>query len=298
MEVKRKRRTKQELLQLEDQIIQVLNDDHPQSVRHMFYRMTDPTLPEYVPKTDKGTNNGYAVVQRLLSNMRRSGKLDFGWITDSTRRGYHVNTFKDSAEYLKHMASGYRGDMWCNAESYVEVWCESRSIAGVIQDLCKEYAVSLYPSGGFSSLTLTYESACGIYSATNQGEKDANIIYIGDYDPAGVLIDQSIGKEIRNHLDGLVNVHFHRIAITDEQIEKYNLPTKPRKAGDKRARHIKKTVEAEAMPANIMKQLLKEKIEEYLPKHLLDITKVAEESEQQYLQSMALALKNGNLSFI
>ena len=195
------------------------------------------------------------------------------------------------------MASGYRGDMWCNAESYVEVWCESRSIAGVIQDLCKEYAVSLYPSGGFSSLTLTYESACGIYADTNKGKKDAHIIYVGDYDPAGVLIDQSIGKEIRNHLGGLVNVHFHRIAITKKQIEKYNLPTKPRKSGDKRALHITETVEAEAMPANILKQLLKEKIEEFLPKHQLDITKIAEESEQQYLQNMAIALQHGNLSF-
>jgi len=123
MEMKRKRRTKQELLQLEDQIIQVLTDDHPQSVRHIFYRMTDPTLPEYVPKTDKGTNNGYGVIQRLLSKMRRSGKLAFNWITDSTRRGYHVNTYKNSAEYLKNMASNYRGDMWSNADDYVEVWC-------------------------------------------------------------------------------------------------------------------------------------------------------------------------------
>jgi hypothetical protein len=41
----RKRRTKAELEQLDNQMLQILVDDHPQSVRHMFYRMTDPNLP-------------------------------------------------------------------------------------------------------------------------------------------------------------------------------------------------------------------------------------------------------------
>jgi hypothetical protein len=33
----------------------VLAADHPQSVRHCFYRMTDPRLPEPVEKSDRGT---------------------------------------------------------------------------------------------------------------------------------------------------------------------------------------------------------------------------------------------------
>ena len=40
--IKRKRRTKAEIEQLEQQIYEVLAEDHPQSVRHVFYRMTDP----------------------------------------------------------------------------------------------------------------------------------------------------------------------------------------------------------------------------------------------------------------
>src|SRR4051812_22329586 len=52
-----------------------------------------------------------------------------------------------------------RGDLWRQSDFYCEVWTESRSIAGVVEDDCRELAVSLYPAGGFSSLTLAYQSA-------------------------------------------------------------------------------------------------------------------------------------------
>ena len=44
--LKRIRRTDAQIAQLDEQIIDVLKEDHPQSVRHIFYRMTDPRLPE------------------------------------------------------------------------------------------------------------------------------------------------------------------------------------------------------------------------------------------------------------
>ena len=58
-----------------------------------------------------------------------------------------------------------------------------------------------------------------------------------------------------------------RIGITPEQIEFYDLPTKPRKTTDRRSLHITGTVEAEAMPALIMRQLLRDEIEVLLPSY-------------------------------
>jgi hypothetical protein len=40
--IKRRRRTKGEVEQLERQILDVLEEDHPESIRHVFYRMTNP----------------------------------------------------------------------------------------------------------------------------------------------------------------------------------------------------------------------------------------------------------------
>lgn len=281
--IKRRRRTDAQVDLLKNQMVEVLAEDHPQSVRHVFYRMTNPRLAEPVDKTDQG----YTQVQNHLKNLRREGRIPYGWIADATRRGYHVSTYNSASEFLQRVRGLYRGDLWRDAGCYVEVWCESRSIAGVIQDTCEELAVSLYPAGGFTSITLAYQAAEYINDATEDGAIPAHVLYIGDYDPAGVLIDQSIEKELRKHLDPDVDLTFYRIAITEEQIREYDLPTKPRKAGERRALHITETVEAEAMPARILRDILKKYIESFLPADALQVTKAAEDSERSILGGLA-----------
>lgn len=280
--IKRQRRTNAAIDKLDEQILDVLREDHPQSVRHVFYRMTDPRLAEPVEKSERG----YRHVQDRIKKLRRARRLPYGWIADATRRGYHTDTFAGPADFLRRVASLYRADLWAQALFYVEVWCESRSIAGVIQDTCEELAVSLYPAGGFTSITLAYEAAQTINWRCEDG-RDCVILYIGDYDPAGVLIDQSIEKELREHLDPGVKMHFFRLAITERQIIEYDLPTKPRKATDRRAQHIQETVEAEAMPAHILRDLLRQNIETFIPDGALAAVQVAEQSEREQIERMA-----------
>ena len=86
-------------------------------------------------------------------------------------------------------------------------------------------------------------------------------------------------------------LNFRRLAITKDQIERYDLPTKPRKATDRRSRHITETVEAEAMPAGIMRQMVREAIEAFLPTNALKVARVAEESERSFLLTMARILE-------
>lgn len=281
--IKRVRRTSAEIDQLDQQIIDVLEEDHPQSVRHVFYRMTNPRLPEPVEKSDRG----YRHVQDRVKKLRRNGKVPYGWISDASRRGYFVDTFNGAGDFLKRMSGLYRGDLWGQASVYVEVWCESRSIAGVIQDTCEELAVSLYPCGGFSSITLAHDAAQEINWKCRGKSRDCVIYYIGDYDPAGVLIDKSLERELREHLDQSVNLVFIRLAITMDQIEQLDLPTKPRKIKDRRALHVVETVEAEAMPANVLRGILRASIEQWLPPYALEAVKVAEQSERDQICRMA-----------
>ena len=269
--------------QLERQILEVLEADHPQSVRHCFYRLTDPRLPESVEKSEAG----YRQVQQRLVEMRRAGRLPYGWITDATRRGFHVRTFANGGQLIAEFASLYRADLWRFAATYVECWCESRSIAGVIEDNCRELAVSLYPCGGFASLSLCFEAA----SEINRSLADAPIrrvvvLYVGDFDPAGVTIDQAAERELRAHLSDSLSLEFRRIAINSDQIAAFDLPTKPRKATDQRRPDIRETVEAEAMPAGELRRILREEIERFLPAGALAATKAAEESEREGLRTL------------
>ncbi len=279
--LKRERRTQARIDQLDSQIIQVLKEDHPQSVRHVFYRMTDPRLPESVEKSD----NGYRHVQERCVKLRRAGRIPYNWIADMSRRGWHVDTFSGADDFVRSLAGYYRADLWRNADYRCEVWAESRSIASVIQKDCEELAVSLYPCGGFSSLSFVHQAAEQHNSSDDN--RPLVVLYIGDYDPAGVLIDQSLQKELRQHLRSTIPLEFVRVGINEEQIDEYDLPTKPRKASDKRSQHVKYTVEAEAMPAHILRELLRWEVEYLLPENALHAAKVAEESERAHLLRMA-----------
>jgi hypothetical protein len=281
---RRARRTQAQIEQLEKQIYAVLLEDHPQSVRHVYYRMTDPRLPEHVEKTE----GGYRTVQRRILDMRRENKLNYSWVSDSTRRGYFTDVFNGKAEFIRRVSGLYRGDLWRYSGFYCEIWVESRSLAGVIQSLCEELAVSLYPAGGFTSATLPFEAA-NFINQEAEGRK-VKIFYIGDFDPAGVLIDVSIERELRRHLNPDAEMTFTRIGITPAQIAKYNLPTKPRKDGDRRSKHIEQTVEAESLPAKILRDLLRANIESLLPAGAIRVTKIAEQSEKAWFDNWARML--------
>jgi len=291
--IKRVRRTKAAISTLDQQILDVLEEDHPQSVRHVFYRMTNPRLDEPVEKSDRG----YRHVQYRVLELRRSGRLPYGWISDATRRGYHTHVYASGADFLRRVNGLYRADLWTNTAYHVEVWVESRSIAGVVEDDCEELAVSLYPAGGFSSATLTYEAVEEVTRRYSNAEW--MIFYIGDYDPAGVLIDKAIERELRKHLDAHhkecpndnFNLTFKRIGISEDQIQLYDLPTKPRKETDRRSRHVTATVEAEAMPARVLRQILREEIEALLPDGALAAAKVAEHEERKAINLAALAME-------
>lgn len=120
--LKRFRRTNEQLEQLDQQIIEVLKEDHPQSVRYIFYRMTDPRLPEPVEKSDRG----YRHVQDRCVKLRRAGRVPYGWFADLSRHGYFVNTFADTSDFVARMKGLYRADIWQDAECRCEVWAEMR----------------------------------------------------------------------------------------------------------------------------------------------------------------------------
>ena len=285
------RRTASQVAQLERQIFEVLALDRPQSVRHVFYRLTDPRLPEPVEKSEAG----YRQVQRRLADMRRSGRIPYDWITDATRSGFHVGTFNSPAEFLRSVAALYRGNLWASSPHYCEVWTESRSLAGVVQGLCRDLAVSLYPAGGFASMTLTYDAAQHIEQEAS-AKNSAVIFYVGDYDPAGVLIDQSIEAELRKHLPDGFPLEFKRIAVNAAQVVEYALPTKPRKAGEVRRQDITETVEAEAMPAATLRALLRTSIEDLLPARALEAVGLVEREEKEGIERMAAMIDYHGLS--
>jgi len=112
--------------------------------------------------------------------------------------------------------------------------------------------------------------------------KPAYIYHFGDFDPSGVNAAHDIRDKLQAHG---ANIHFERVAITEEQIARYNLPTRSTKRKDPRARAWgnRESVELDALPANVLRELVKDCIERHIDKHQLAATQQAERLERDTL---------------
>jgi hypothetical protein len=77
--------------------------------------------------------------------------------------------------------------------------------------------------------------------------------------------------------------------VTREQVERWNLPTRPTKQTDTRARKFGSatSVELDAIPASQLREIVRECIERHVDQAQLKLLRVAEESERELLQKWA-----------
>ena len=278
--IKRKRRTNAEVEAIEAALIAIAADGAPQSVRHVFYRMVSDH-PEMIEKSQAG----YRTVQRKLVELRRSGKVEWRHIADGTRWRVHGSSFGSPAEIVRAAARTYRRDLWRRAPVYVEVWVESDSMASTINGPCNQYNVPLLSSRGFASASFLYSSAMEI----REEKRPAYLYYVGDWDPAGVLIPEKIEQGIREHAPE-TEVHFERLLVTPEQIESWALPTRPPKKTTHARNFQGGTVEAEAVPAEQTRAIVRAAIERHIDRRELRVLLEAEKSERQMLEGLARSM--------
>ncbi len=222
--------------------------------------------------------------------MREKREIPFGWIEDHTRWMRAPVTYASPGEGIRALAKGYRRDLWLSAPCHVEIWCEKDALAGVSMEETIPYAVSLMVARGYSSLTYLHETAKTI----EEIGKPAYLYHFGDHDPSGQDAARDIEEKIRRYAPG-AEIHFERVAVTLEQIKKWNLPSRPPKTNkkgehtDKRQKKFgeKPIVELDAVSANNLRALVRERIERHIDKRELEILKIAEASEREGLERIA-----------
>jgi hypothetical protein len=274
--LKRSRRTKSEIGELQDAILAVCVVDHPLSVRGVFYRALSAGAVE---KSEKA----YAAVQREVLKLRRSGDLPYEWIADGTR--WHVkDPFWDSVEdALSDATASYRRALWHDQNVYVEVWSEKEAISSIVSPITTKWDVPLMIARGFASESFLWTTAATIRAA----EKPAVIYQLGDHDPSGIAAWEHIQRRLQDFAPD-VEIAFERLAVTESQITEYNLPTRPTKQTDSRAKgFVGQSVEVDAIPTRILRSIVEEAIEFWIDPAALRATQVAEASERQGLLRMA-----------
>ena len=249
--------------------------DPPLGVRQLFYALETKGI---VAKSEAG----YRQIQYQLAVLRRRGILPYGWIADGTRWQIKPKTYAGLADALMNWQSQYRHALWAQQNAYVEIWIEKQALAAVISPITAEYDVPLMVARGYSSISFLYDAAMEL----GQIRKPIYVYQFGDMDPSGDDAAQKIVQEIRD-VHG-VDIDFEQVAITQEQAKRYKLPTRPTKKTDPRAKKWgdRPSVELDALPAPILRDMVRECIERHLDPEILKKSKAVEAAERATLSTV------------
>jgi hypothetical protein len=271
--IKRIRSTQAAMSERRRALYDIVQAMKPMTVRQVFYQATVHGIVEKA-------ETGYAKVQTDLVAMRRSGEIPYSWLADNTRWQRKPTTFSSIEEALKDTARFYRKSLWDNAGCYVEVWLEKDALAGVVSPVTYEYDVPLMVARGYASLSFLSGAAEYIRSL----DVPTFIYHLGDYDPSGVDAGRKIESTLREMAPD-ASLYFQRIAVTPEQIDAWHLPTRPTKQTDSRAKGFSAiSVELDAIEPNMLRALVRERIEWHLPADEMAVLLAAEKSERSMLQ--------------
>jgi hypothetical protein len=280
---RKNRRGKADIAAIKSAIHGVIKQDPPMTVRQVFYQLVVKGLIEKTEGEYQGT------VIRLLTEMRIDGSIPFNWIVDESRGRRITRTYDSVSEALEDTAKFYRRSALREADDYIEIWCEKEALSGVLWDVTSDYDVPLLVSKGMPSLTLLYGTAQEISKAAD-ALKQSYIYQFGDHDPSGVLIPRAIENRLAELCDGLgcESPIVERVALTEEQIEEFSLPTRPTKRDGNRHAHDFEgdSVELDALPPSELRAMVRNVIKRHIPTSALKALRVAEESERDLLRAL------------
>jgi hypothetical protein len=208
------------------------NQGYKPTLRSIFYRL-------YTKKLIPNTSSAYNSLVRATVKARLDDRLPIDCFADNSRNviGNFNETFFEPNDYINRSLSVIKNipeeylnfiPRWHNQPEYVEVWSEKDAMSDIFQSILKGKDVRIIPHKGFTSLTFLYECVERLKQQKRQG-KNIHILYYGDFDPSG---DYMV-NDLLNRMDKLgltqYEIDFQKIAVTQQQIKKYNLPFNPDK---------------------------------------------------------------------
>ena len=270
--IKRKRRTKSELDDVKESILGIIAENDSMTVRQLFYQMVSRGL---IDKSEREYNN---TVSRLATQMRKFGEMPYDAIADNTRWMRKPASHSSLEGFLEQQQRFYRRDLWQDQDAYVEIWLEKDALAGVLYDVTGHWDVPLRVCRGYASISFLWSAA----ETIKLEGKPTFLYYFGDCDPSGRDIPRAVEKSLRE-MSG-ADITFEVVAVTDQQIEEMNLPTRPTKKTDSRSKNFEgESVEVDAIPPKELKRICRSLIEQHIDEGLLGRHVLIENAERDTL---------------
>jgi hypothetical protein len=258
------------------------------TLRQLYYQLVSRDI---IPnKTEE-----YAKLSTVLVKGRMAGIVDWDAIEDRIRKPYLPYWSKDLPGALDDLIRQYRLNRQESQPTYTEVWVEKDALSGVLKRVTEEFHVRLMVNRGYSSASAMYDAYNRIRRASDRGQEIV-ILYLGDHDPSGMDMIRDISSRLEEFG---VSPTVSAIALTDEQIEKYNPPPNPAKVTDPRAkdyisRYGPTSWEVDALRPDVLHKLVTDSITNIIDLESFEEVKHQEQKDIDQLKKFIDSMDNGD----
>lgn len=209
------------------------------TVRQIYYRLLGTI----------GLN--YQQTKYICKVGRREGLISYSNIVDRSRPIYGKNLYDGLTVFLTATPDQFNLDFWNDSPTRPQIWTEKDALSQILLEIASDYNVDVYVTRGFLSISNKRKWGSG-----------ATILYFGDFDPSGLYIDEDLKLDVACE-------DFERIALTMDQVQKYDLPSVNVKRKDPRAPAYRAEYgdlgwELDALPPDVLKDLVRDSIEKYV----------------------------------
>ena len=241
----------------------------PLTIRQIFYRLV---AKEIIGKTE----NSYDSLLELIGNMRRNQRIEMNVIRDDgSTNASHLSlgdySLEDHLMDIKKGIENFRLDRQMGQDERLVIWAEAAGMVPQLRKVASPYGVTVQTSGGFDSLTTKHDlgNAAGFGFCGHPLRayyQPTHVLHIGDFDPSGECMYDALKEDA----EAFAMYHdrelrFTRLAVTDEQVDLYDLPTAPPKSSSHQAcKQMTHTVQCEALDPATLANIVRTAIESNL----------------------------------
>lgn len=240
------------------------------TLRQLFYRLvSNGTLPN--------TQSAYKCLSARTAEARRRGQ--FPDLIDRGREIHRHRSFEGPEQARSWLTAIYRRDRTEGQEFSVYLGVEKAGMVVQLESWFGTLGVPILALGGYSSQSYVDE----VWREVDESERDAVLLYAGDFDPSGEDIDRDFLART-GCFDKVV-----RVALSPTQVVAYDLPPQPGKATDSRARGFIERhgqlvqVELDALPPETLRDLYQDALAEFWDESAYETALVREEEERAML---------------
>ena len=156
----------------------------------------------------KITKNEFDIAETYINKCRYQGLIPIDFIEmDKSRAFSHLENLKeetqsaedfliDRFDSLKNSYS-WKKDIgfWESQKVYIQMMVEKKDVFNIFYSICDKYHIPIANAKGWSDINSRYELAMRFKEADEMGLKCV-LLYFGDHDPAGIMISDTLHKNI------------------------------------------------------------------------------------------------------